>query len=48
MSENIPYFIAAGYTLVSYVLLKKPLLLHAKKATKFVKMISHRGGAAEG
>lgn len=48
MSENMPYFIAAGYTLVSYVLLKKPLLLHAKKATKFVKMISHRGGAAEG
>jgi len=48
MSEYIPYLIAAGYTLVSCVLLEKPLILHTKKTTKFVKMISHRGGAAEG
>lgn len=47
MSEYLPY-IFVGYSLVSLVLLKHPTLLHKKKSTKFIRLIAHRGGAAEG
>ena len=47
MSEYIPYFIV-GYSIVSLILLKNPTLLHNKKRAKFVRLIAHRGGAAEG
>ena len=47
MSEYLPY-IAVGYSIVSLILLKHPTLLHKKKSTKFVRLIAHRGGAAEG
>eukprot|EP00088_Acartia_fossae_P005733 TRINITY_DN12589_c0_g1_i1.p1 TRINITY_DN12589_c0_g1~~TRINITY_DN12589_c0_g1_i1.p1 ORF type:complete len:352 (+),score=17.39 TRINITY_DN12589_c0_g1_i1:95-1057(+) len=46
-TEYIPY-IFAGYTVASFILLKKPGLLHTKKQTKFIRLIAHRGGAAEG
>ena len=38
-----------GYVVASYVLLRKPLLLHRRKPDRFRRCvhISHRGGAGE-